>query len=201
MIVGYYPYKRLTALVARRVQIVRSVIRCLQWRFDAWADDFVDLYFDSIHCPYAEVRGLMAAVLNAIDQLKVGLTSDEQLAKDWQFHPSYPSAAALTSEVLDDVLSKQDIMHIRTGLFEPQLKRIMESLPEWKTERPHGPKAVLSTHDTAALTSLLSGIGQFGRADSNLEIALSWLSVELSDVHAVGAFPYIIPILYVMKKG
>ena len=120
------------------------------------------LYFNSIHCPYAEVRGLMAAVLNAIDQLKVGLPLDGQPADDWQFHPSYPSAAALTSDVLDDVMSKQDIMHVRTGFFEPQLKTIMKSLPEWKTERPHGPKAVLSTHDTAALTSLSSDIRPFG---------------------------------------
>ena len=41
--------------MARRVQLVRSVIRCLQWRFNAWADDFVELYFKSIDCPYAEV--------------------------------------------------------------------------------------------------------------------------------------------------
>ncbi|WWD21364.1 hypothetical protein CI109_105848 [Kwoniella shandongensis] len=149
--------------LARRVQLARSVIRCLQWRFNAWADDFVKLYFDSIACPYAEVRGLIASVLNAIDQLK--------------FYPSYPSAAALTAEILNDPNDEKDLMHIRSGLFVPQLQQIIDSLPEWKKERPHGPKAVLSTHDTAALT------------------ALSWLSVELSDVHAVAAFPYIIPIL------
>jgi len=38
---------------------VRSVIRCLQWRFNAWADDFVKLYFSSIDCPYAEVSADM----------------------------------------------------------------------------------------------------------------------------------------------
>jgi proteasome activator subunit 4 len=133
------------------VQIVRSVIRCLQWRFNAWADDFVELYFNSVNCPYAEVRGLMASVLNAIDQLKV--RPFPTCAESLQFHPSYSSAAALTAEVLDDATFEKDIMHIRSGLFEPQLKKIMSSLPEWKAERPHGPKAVLSTHDTAALTS------------------------------------------------
>ena len=71
----------------------------------------------------------------------------------WQFHPSYPSASLFSAEVLDDVVSEKDIMQIRSGLFEPNLKKIMSSLPEWRTERPHGPKAVLSTHDTAALTS------------------------------------------------
>lgn len=70
-----------------------------------------------------------------------------------QFYPSYPSAAALTREVLDDVHSDTDIMHIRSGLFEPQLRKIMSDLPGFKAERPHGPKAVLSAHDTAALTS------------------------------------------------
>lgn len=57
--------------VTRSVQLARSVIRCLQWRFNAWADDFVDVYFREVTCPYAEVRGLIASVLNAIDQLKV----------------------------------------------------------------------------------------------------------------------------------
>ena len=51
--------------------VIRSVIRCLQWRFDAWADEFIDLYFRSAACPYAEVRGGMAQLLNAMDQLKV----------------------------------------------------------------------------------------------------------------------------------
>lgn len=57
--------------LARRVQLVRSLIRCLQWKFNAWADDFIELYFRNVACPYAEVRGLMASVLNAIDQIKV----------------------------------------------------------------------------------------------------------------------------------
>ncbi|WVR08974.1 hypothetical protein IAU60_006033 [Kwoniella sp. DSM 27419] len=149
--------------LARRVQLVRSVIRCLQWRFNAWADDFVKLYFQSISCPYAEVRGLISSVLNAIDQLK--------------FYPSYPSAAALTKDVLDDPTDENDLMRIRTGAFMPQLQKIVDSLPDWKADRPHGPKAVLSTHDTAAVT------------------VLSWLSVELADVHAVATIPYIIPIL------
>lgn len=146
----------------------------MQWRFNAWADDFVDLYFKSIDCPYAEVRGLMASVLNAIDQLK--------------FHPSYPSPAALTADVLNDPDMEKDIMHIRSGLFAPQLQEIVGSLPKWKEERPHGPKAPLSTHDTSAMTS--------EPADTvELIIVVNWLLVELSDVHAVSAFPYIIPIL------
>jgi proteasome activator subunit 4 len=57
--------------VTRRVQIVRSLVRCFQWNFSAWADDFIDLYFAAADCPYAEVRGLISALLNALDQLKV----------------------------------------------------------------------------------------------------------------------------------
>ena len=164
--------------LARRVQLVRSVIRCLQWRFNAWADEFVELYFKSVACPYAEVRSLMASVINAIDQLK--------------FYPSYPSATALTDEVLQDTTSEKDIMQIRSGLFMPQLQKIMDSLPEWKAERPHGPKAVLSVHDTSALTSMCLSQNM---ENALIVVALSWLSVELSDVHAVATFPYIIPIL------
>ena len=46
-------------------------------------------------------------------------------------------------------------MRIRTGLFEPQLREIMKSLPELMKDRPHGPKAVLSAHDTSAMTGKL----------------------------------------------
>jgi proteasome activator subunit 4 len=80
----------------------------------------------------------MASVINAIDQLK--------------FHPSYPSPAVLTADVLQDVNSEKDIMQIRSGLFMPQLQQIVDALPKWKEERPHGPKAPLSTHDTSAMT-------------------------------------------------
>jgi proteasome activator subunit 4 len=80
----------------------------------------------------------MASVINAIDQLK--------------FHPSYPSPAALTQDVLDDPNMEKDIMHVRSGLFMPQLQEVVESLPKWKEDRPHGPKAPLSKHDTSALT-------------------------------------------------
>jgi proteasome activator subunit 4 len=47
-------------------------------------------------------------------------------------------------------------MGIRSGHFDSQLKQIMEQLPKWKAERPHGPKAVQSEHDNAAMTSELS---------------------------------------------
>ncbi|WRT69165.1 uncharacterized protein IL334_006149 [Kwoniella shivajii] len=149
--------------LSRKVNLARSVIRGLQWRFNAWADDFAELYFNSISCPYAEVRGLISNALNALDQLK--------------FYPSYPSATALTSAILSDPADEKDIMRTRGGQFMPQLQKIVESLPEWKKDRPHGPKAVQSTHDTAALTTL------------------GWLAVEFTDVHAVATFPYIISIL------
>jgi proteasome activator subunit 4 len=72
---------------------------------------------------------------------------------DEQFFPSYPSAKALLEDVLSDPQQTKDIMSIRTGTFETQLKEIVAKLPEWKAERPHGPKAVLSDHDNAAMTS------------------------------------------------
>ena len=54
LIVSYGVSVTLT-IVARRVQVVRSVVRCLNIRFSAWADDFIELYFKSMACPYAEV--------------------------------------------------------------------------------------------------------------------------------------------------
>ncbi|KAK4685506.1 proteasome activator subunit 4, partial [Tremellales sp. Uapishka_1] len=152
--------------LARKVQLVRSCLKSMQWKFEAWADQFLDLYFKAIACPHSEVRVLMASVMNALDQLK--------------FHPSYPSAAALTTAILEDTACEKDIMHIRSGYLTPYVESFMASLPEWRLERPHGPKASLSTHDTAALTTL------------------TWLALELQDVHSVSAFPYIIPMLPVL---
>ena len=124
--------------MARRVQIVRSLIRCLQWRFYAWTDDIVDLYFKAVACPYAEVRNLLASVFNAIDQLK--------------FHPSYPSPAALVEDILNDATMSKDIMGVKSGPFGPQFAEMMHNLTELKAERPHGPKAVQSAHDCSAVT-------------------------------------------------
>jgi proteasome activator subunit 4 len=78
-------------------------------------------------------------------------------------------------------------MKIRSGKYSSQLKQIMEQLSKWKAERPHGPKAVQSEHDSAAMTSEWT----VNQADA----ALAWLTIELSDVHAAAAFPYIISIL------
>ena len=55
--------------------------------------------------------------------------------------------------VLSDPESKTDIMQIKHGRFEAQLREVMDQLPKWREDRPHGPNAVLSVHDTSALTS------------------------------------------------
>jgi hypothetical protein len=70
-------------------------------------------------------------------------------------------------------MHEKDIMHIRSGFFTPQLQEIMAQLPEWKKERPHGPKAVLSTHDTAAMTSEWSWSCETrGTDDASTELAI-----------------------------
>ena len=125
--------------LVRRVDLARSLIRCLGWRFIPWIDDFARLYFKSFSCPYADVRALIASVINAIDQLK--------------FHPSYPSAGAFVTDVLDDPNLKKDIMRIKDGFYLPQLRSILQELPQLEKERPHGPLAVQSAHDTTAMTS------------------------------------------------
>jgi proteasome activator subunit 4 len=57
--------------VTQRVQVIRSLVARLDWRFSAWADDFIELYFNALDCPYAEVRALVSTILNSLDQLKV----------------------------------------------------------------------------------------------------------------------------------
>lgn len=91
-------------------------------------------------------------------------------------------------------------MHIRSGFFQPQLEKIMRSLPLLKEDRPHGPKAVLSDHDTSATTGTIKHIHEWLAHWQN-DLAILWLTVELSDVHAVSAFPYIIPYLWVISKA
>ena len=55
----------------QRVQNIRSLIARLDWRFSAWADEFIELYFKALRCPYAEVRALVSTILNSLDQLRV----------------------------------------------------------------------------------------------------------------------------------
>ncbi|BEI84863.1 hypothetical protein CcaverHIS002_0502640 [Cutaneotrichosporon cavernicola] len=149
--------------LSRRVQLCRSVLRCLRWRFESWSPEFAQLYFKALDCPYADVRALIGSVLNGLDQLK--------------WNASYPSAHALVDAVLDDPECNLDIMGIRNPPFQAQLTEIVARLQELRKERPHGPKAIMSAHDTTAVTMM------------------HWLTIELSDVHAVGTFPYLIPIL------
>ncbi|KAL7421289.1 Proteasome activator BLM10 [Cryptotrichosporon argae] len=149
--------------LGRRVQLVRSLLRCLQWRFTAWSDDFVQLYFSALDCPYADVRLLVGSVLNALDQLK--------------WNTSYPNAAQLVADFIDDDGTSKDIMHIRQPAFASQLSETMTRLTELRKERPNGPKAAMSAHDTTAVT------------------LMHWLGTELADVHAVATIPYVVPIL------
>jgi proteasome activator subunit 4 len=74
---------------------------------------------------------------------------------DDQFHPSYPSAKALTDDILNDPFDAKDIMKIRSAPFQTKMQEIMETLPELKKDRPHGPKAVQSAHDLTANSSKL----------------------------------------------
>ena len=74
---------------------------------------------------------------------------------DKQFHPSYPSAKALTDDILSDPTDRKDIMQIRTAPFKPQMEEVMKTLPILKKDRPHGPKAVQSEHDLTANSSKL----------------------------------------------
>lgn len=149
--------------LSRRVQLSRSVLRCLRWRFSAWSPEFEKLYFSALSCPYADVRALMGSVLNGLDQL--------------HWNASYPSVHALVDAVLGDPECEIDIMGIRNPHLQPELNEAMAKLKELRAERPSGPKAAMSAHDTTAIT------------------LMHWLGIELSDVHAVGTFPYLIPIL------
>jgi proteasome activator subunit 4 len=149
--------------LSRRVHLVRSVLRCFRWRFSSHASQFEEWCFKGLDCPYAEVRRVMGSVINGIDQL--------------HWNASYPSATALVNAVLDDVDNREDIMRIRQTPFGGHLVAIVERLHELRKDRPHGPTAMMSTHDATAVTML------------------HWLSVELADVHAVAIFPSLIPIL------
>ena len=101
----------------------------------------------------------MASVLNAMDQLK--------------FHPSYASPSALTEEILNDPNAEKDIMQTKTGLFRPQLEHIVSSFPAWKQDRPHGPKAQLSRHDTSAASGGFLGCDG---GETNTKCSIGFLS-------------------------
>lgn len=123
----------------RRVQLARSILRCLRWRGSAWSPDFQELYFNSLDCPYAEVRALIGSVINGLDQL--------------EWNASFPSAKVLVDTVLKDTNHEVDIMGVMHPPFEARLKETIANLQELRKVRPHGPTAAMSSHDNTALTS------------------------------------------------
>jgi proteasome activator subunit 4 len=84
---------------------------------------------------------------------------------DFQFHPSYPSAKALTDDVLSDPADDKDLMCIRRAPFEARLTDLRDKLSVLKMERPHGPKAAQSEHDLTASSSERIYIVTSRRAD------------------------------------
>jgi proteasome activator subunit 4 len=124
--------------VTRRLQLLRACINCAGRHFDAWVDEFSEILFASIASPYEEVRGNIALILQKFAAAK--------------FHPCFPSTSALLKAIADDPDDRDDLMGLRSGHLLPQIKGFMESLPILKEQRPHGPQAALSEHDTSAET-------------------------------------------------
>lgn len=74
---------------------------------------------------------------------------------DIQWNASYPSVHALVEAISNDPECNVDIMGIRNPPFQTQLTEIVDTLKILRKDRPHGPKAIMSAHDTTAVTSEL----------------------------------------------
>lgn len=66
---------------------------------------------------------------------------------------------ALVDAILGDPEGNLDIMGIRNPPFQDHLSEIVQNLQVLRKERPHGPKAIMSAHDTTAVTSERSWAG------------------------------------------
>lgn len=150
--------------LTRRVQLSRILVRCLKWRFTDWAPEFEKLYFSVFNCTYADVRTHLGSIMNGLDQL--------------HWNASYPNVPALIEAVRNDPKCETDIMGILPPRqLQAQVDETMAKIDKFRADRPSGPKAAMSDHDTTATT------------------LIHWLATELVDVHAVGTMPYIVPIL------
>jgi proteasome activator subunit 4 len=113
-----------------------SLMRCLAWRFEPWADDFVKLYFGpAISSDYVDIRNLVGGNIMLLDNVR--------------WHPSYPSPRAFLEDCLQN--PEKDIMGTKGHLGE-EMKRLIEMFPKWREERPSGPSASLSTYDKTGST-------------------------------------------------
>lgn len=127
--------------LARRAHLARSFFRCIRWRGRAWSPDIAALCFRSLDCPYAEVRNVIATILNSLDHFEWG--------------PAYRTSEVLVETVLEDTNCEVDIMGILHPPFEEQMNEAVSRLQQLREERPHGPTAAMSAHDCTAITSEL----------------------------------------------
>ena len=124
--------------IKKATSMVSSLIRCLGWRFEPWADEFIDISFNQASSSdFVEVRGIVASNILCLDNVR--------------WHPSYDSPRKFLADCLanpeKDIIGKQ-------GHLLPQLNELVARLPELRAERPSGPQASLSLYDRTAGTLL-----------------------------------------------
>jgi proteasome activator subunit 4 len=122
----------------KAVSMTSSLVRCFGWRFEPWADEFIDICFNQASSSdFVEVRGIVASNILCLDNVR--------------WHPSYDSPRSFLRDCLDN--PDKDIMG-KQGLLMPQFKALSARLPGWRAERPSGPQASLSLYDRTAGTIL-----------------------------------------------
>lgn len=124
--------------VKKAATMTAAVIRTLGWRFEPWADEFIDISFGpAISSDFVDVRNLIASNIMTLDNVR--------------WHPSYPSAGKFLQDCLDH--PEKDIMG-KQGHLMAQYTAVAAKLPQWREERPSGPQAALSIYDRTAGTLL-----------------------------------------------
>ncbi|KAG8953343.1 hypothetical protein FRC04_002753 [Tulasnella sp. 424] len=136
--------------VTKRLTTIGILADGLGTRIESQVPRMIDLYFDNIQTPYAEIRAQIAVNLGVL----MGI----------QWHPRYRTAG----ELVTACTTSNDALQIRKAEHLPRIQSFISNFDQWRQERLPPPRVSQSTYDRVGLTLLqwVWGTAHSGRASS-----------------------------------
>ncbi|KAF8527908.1 ARM repeat-containing protein [Hysterangium stoloniferum] len=123
-------------LMSKSISLIGIMVDCLGQRFEPYAEEYVQLFFDNADTGYAEIRAHIAADLDAVVKI--------------QWHPGYTS----TEDLLSAVMTQPDPLRLREVKHRERIQEFVRLFPEWKQARLPPPNQAQSQYDKVGLTLL-----------------------------------------------
>ncbi|KAG8934508.1 hypothetical protein FRC01_002240 [Tulasnella sp. 417] len=136
--------------VTKRLTTIGILADGLGTRIESQVSRMIDLYFDNIQTPYAEVRAQIAVNLGVL----MGI----------QWHPRYRTSGELVAACG----TNNDPLQIRKAEHLPRIQSFISNFDQWRQERLPPPRVSQSTYDRVGLTLLqwVWGTAHSARASS-----------------------------------